>query len=225
LLERRPDVAAAERSVQAANAQIGVAIAAFYPTLTLSGAFGWETSSSFGSGLGNLFIYPSRFWSLGGQMAGTLFNGGLFHAQTEAARAAYDGTVAAYRQTVLTGFQEVEDNLAALQILEREAKVQDDAVAAADQSVQLFTNQYKAGTISYLDLVVVQTALLNNKRTAVTILGNRMNAAVLLVKALGGGWNAADLPTGDDLAAGRDRSKQADAGQPASANGTSTKPQ
>ncbi len=103
--------------------------------------------------------------------------------------------------------------------------MQDDAVAAADQSVQLFTNQYKAGTISYLDLVVVQTALLNNKRTAVTILGNRMNAAVLLVKALGGGWNAADLPTGDDLAAGRDRSKQADAGQPASANGTSTKPQ
>jgi NodT family efflux transporter outer membrane factor (OMF) lipoprotein len=225
LLERRPDVAAAERSVQAANAQIGVAIAAFYPTLTLSGAFGWETSSSFGPGLGNLFIYPSRFWSLGGQMAGTLFNGGLFHAQTDAARAAYDGTVAAYRQTVLTGFQEVEDNLAALQILEREAKVQDDAVAAADQSVQLFTNQYKAGTISYLDLVVVQTALLNNKRTAVTILGNRMNAAVLLVKALGGGWNATDLPTGDDLAAGRDRSKQADAGQPVSANGTSTKPQ
>jgi NodT family efflux transporter outer membrane factor (OMF) lipoprotein len=221
LLERRPDVAAAERSVQAANAQIGVAIAAFYPTLTLSGAFGWETSSSFGSGLGNLFIYPSRFWSLGGQMAGTLFNGGLFHAQTEAARAAYDGTVAAYRQTVLTGFQEVEDNLAALRILENEAKVQDDAVAAATQSVQLLTNQYKAGTISYLDLIVVQAALLNNQRTAVTILGNRMNAAVLLVKALGGGWEAADLPSKDDLLANRDPLNRAGATAPAVADSAS----
>ena len=149
-----------------------------------------------------------------------MFNGGLFHAQTEAARAAYDGTVATYRQTVLTGFQEVEDNLAALRILENEAKVQDDAVAAANQSVQLFTNQYKAGTISYLDLIVVQTALLNNQRTAVTILGNRMNAAVLLVKALGGGWMAADLPSNDDLLSNRNPLSQAGASPSTVADGS-----
>jgi NodT family efflux transporter outer membrane factor (OMF) lipoprotein len=204
LLERRPDIAAAERRVASANEQIGVATAGYYPTLTLNGLFGWETSSSFASCCSQLFTYPSRYWSLGAQAAQPLFNGFLTRAQVDAARAAYDGTVATYRQTVLTGFQEVEDNLAALSILEREAKVQDAAVAAAEQSVQLYMNQYKAGTISYLDVVVVLSALLNNQRTAVTILGNRMNAAVLLVKALGGGWQATDLPTPDDLAKRRD---------------------
>jgi len=204
LLERRPDIAAAERGVASANEQIGVATAGYYPTLTLSGLFGFETSSSFASCCSQLFTYPSRYWSLGAQMAQPLFNGFLTRAQVDAARAAYDGTVATYRQTVLTGFQEVEDNLAALRILEREAKVQEAAVTAAEQSVQLYLNQYKAGTISYLDVVVVQAALLNNQRTAVTILGNRMNAAVLLVKALGGGWQATDLPTPDDLAKRRD---------------------
>jgi len=200
LLERRPDIASAERSVAAANAQIGVATAGYYPTLTLSGLFGWQTSSSFASCCSQLFTYPSRYWSLGAQMAQPLFNGFLTRAQVDAAKAAYDGTVATYRQSVLTGFQEVEDNLAALRILEEQAKVQDAAVTAAEQSVQLYLNQYKAGTISYLDVVVVQDTLLNNKVTAVTILGSRMNAAVLLVKALGGGWQASDLPTSDDLA-------------------------
>lgn len=133
-------------------------------------------------------------------MAQPLFNGFLTRAQVDAARAAYDGTVATYRQSVLTGFQEVEDNLSALRILEEQAKVQDAAVAAATQSVQLYTNQYKAGTLSYLDVVVVQDTLLNNQVTAVTILGSRMNAAVLLIKALGGGWQVGDLPTSDDLA-------------------------
>jgi NodT family efflux transporter outer membrane factor (OMF) lipoprotein len=200
LLERRPDIAAAERSVAAANAQIGVAIAGYYPTLTLSGALGFSTTSSFASCCSQLFTYPSRFWSLGAQMAQPLFNGFLTRAQVDAARAGYDGTVANYRQAVLTGFQEVEDNLAALRILEQEAKVQNTAVASAQQSVQLFLNQYKAGTISYLDVVVVQDTLLSNEVTAVTILGSRMTAAVALVKALGGGWQATDLPTPDDLA-------------------------
>jgi len=170
----------------------------------LSGLFGFETSSSFASCCSQLFTYPSRYWSLGAQMAQPLFNGFLTRAQVDAARAAYDGTVATYRQTVLTGFQEVEDNLAALRILEREAKVQEAAVTAAEESVRLYLNQYKAGTISYLDVVVVQAALLNNQRTAVTVLGNRMNAAVLLVKALGGGWQTTDLPTPVDLAKRRD---------------------
>jgi NodT family efflux transporter outer membrane factor (OMF) lipoprotein len=196
LLERRPDVAAAERRVQAANAQIGVAIAAYYPSLTLGASAGFDTTI-----LSKWLTYPSRFWSVGPQLAQTLFDGGLRHAQTDAARAAYDGTVATYRQTVLTGFQEVEDNLAALRILEQEAQVQNDAVSSADQSVQLFTNQYKAGVVSYLDVVTAQTVLLNNKRTAVTILGQRMNASVLLVKALGGGWDASLLP--DSKALGR----------------------
>jgi NodT family efflux transporter outer membrane factor (OMF) lipoprotein len=200
LLERRPDIAAAERGVAAANAQIGVAIAGYYPTLTLNGVLGFETTSSFASCCSQLFTYPSRYWSLGAQAAQPLFNGFLTRAQVDAARAAYDGTVATYRQTVLTGFQQVEDNLAALRILEQEAKVQEAAVAAAEQSVQLFLNQYKAGTISYLDVVVVQDTLLNNQVTAVTILGSRMNAAVLLVTALGGGWQVTDLPTPKDLA-------------------------
>ena len=196
LLERRPDVAAAERRVQAANAQIGVAIAAYYPSLTLGASAGFDTTD-----LSKWLTFPSRFWSVGPQLAETLFDAGLRRAQTDQARAAYDGTVATYRQTVLTGFQEVEDNLAALRILDQEAKVQSDAVAAADQSVRLFTNQYKAGTISYLEVVTAQTVLLTNQRTAVTILGQRMNASVLLVKALGGGWDASLLH--DSKALGR----------------------
>jgi len=204
LLERRPDIAAAQRNVAAANAQIGVALAGYYPTLTLSGVLGFETTSSFAPCCAQLFTYPSRYWSLGAQASQPLFNGFLTRAQVDAARAAYDGTVANYRQTVLTGFQQVEDNLAALRILEQEAKVQDAAVAAAEQSVQLFLNQYKAGTISYLDVVVVQDTLLSNQVTAVSILGSRMNAAVLLITALGGGWQQSDLPTSADLAKRQD---------------------
>jgi NodT family efflux transporter outer membrane factor (OMF) lipoprotein len=191
LLERRPDVAAAERNMAAANAQIGVAIAAYYPAITLSATGGFEAATT-----PLWFTWPSRFWSLGAAAAQTIFQGGALVAQTEAARAAYDSTVAAYRQTVLTGFQEVEDNLAALRILEQEAKVQDEAVKAARLSVALSTNQYKAGIISTLDLLVVVTVARSNERTAVTILGNRMSASALLIKALGGGWKSTDLPPG-----------------------------
>ena len=193
LLERRPDIGAAERRVAAANAQIGVAQAAYYPTVSLSGAAGFEATD-----LAKWLTWPSRFWSLGAAASETLFEGGLRRAQTEEARAAYDATVAAYRQTVLTGFQEVEDNLATLRILAGEAQVQDEAVKAARQSLELVTNQYRAGTVSYLDVIVVQTAALASERSAVDIAGRRLNASVLLVKALGGGWHANDLPTGDE---------------------------
>ena len=189
LLERRPDIAAAERNMAAANAQVGVALAAYYPAITLSATGGFEASTA-----AKWFLWPSRFWSLGAAAAQTLFAGGLRGGQTAAARAAYDSTVATYRQTVLTGFQEVEDNLAALRILEQEAKVQDEAVKAARLSVTLSTNQYKAGTISTLDLLAVVTVARNNERTAVTILGNRMSSSALLIKALGGGWKSSDLP-------------------------------
>ena len=184
LLERRPDIAAAERRVAAANAQIGVAQSAYFPSFTLSAAGGFQASS-----LANWLSLPNRFWSLGPALAQTLFDAGLRRALTDQAIAAYDANVAAYRQTVLTGFQEVEDNLAALRILEEEARVQDEAVRAARESLVLTLNQYKAGTISYLNVVTVQTTQLNNERTAVGILGRRLNAAVLLVKALGGGWS------------------------------------
>jgi NodT family efflux transporter outer membrane factor (OMF) lipoprotein len=190
LLERRPDIAAAERNMAAANANIGVAIAAFYPTITLSATGGFESS-----GTPLWFTWPSRFWSIGAAAAQTFFEGGLRLAQSDAARAAYESTVATYRQTVLTGFQEVEDNLAALRILQEEAQKQEEAVRAAKESVVLSTNQYMAGTISTLDLLVVVNSAKTIQRSAVTVLGNRLNAAVLLVKALGGGWKASNLPT------------------------------
>lgn len=188
LLERRPDIAAAERSVAAANAQIGVAKAAFFPSLTLSGSDGYRSASA-----SDWLTAPSRFWSIGPALAQSLFDAGLRRAQSDQAIAAYDATVAQYRQTVLAGFQEVEDNLVALRILEEEAKVQEQAVRAARESVMLTLNQYKAGTVSYLNVIIVQTAQLNNERTAVSILGRRLVAAATLVKALGGGWSAAEL--------------------------------
>lgn len=188
LLERRPDVAAAERRVAAANAQIGVAKAAYFPSLTLSAAGGYQSTR-----LSNWLTLPSRFWSVGPALAETLFDGGLRRAQTDQAIAAYDANVAAYRQTVLTGFKEVEDNLAALRILEQEAEVQDEALQAARLAVVLTTNQYKAGTVNYLNVVTVQATALSNERTAVDILNRRLAASVLLIKALGGGWNLSDV--------------------------------
>ncbi len=188
LLERRPDVAAAERRAAAANAQIGVAKAAYFPSLTLSASGGFRSANAT-----DLFTTPSRFWSIGPALAQSIFDGGLRRAQTEQAVAAYDATVAQYRQAVLAGFQEVEDNLAALRILEEEAKVQDEAVRAARESVSLTTNQYKAGIVSYINVVTVQTTQLGNERTAMGILGRRLVAAVTLVKALGGGWSAAEI--------------------------------
>jgi NodT family efflux transporter outer membrane factor (OMF) lipoprotein len=190
LLERRPDIAAAERRVAAANAQIGVAEAAYFPTITLSAGAGFETTR-----LADWFIWPSRVWSLGSTVAATLFDGGAREALSDQAVAAYDQTVASYRGTVLTAFQEVEDNLAALRILAEEAGVQEGAVKAAQHSVELTKNRYLAGVVSYLDVVTAQTVALSNQRSAVDIARRRMTASALLVKALGGGWSAADLPS------------------------------
>jgi NodT family efflux transporter outer membrane factor (OMF) lipoprotein len=190
LLERRPDIAASERRVAAANAQIGVAEAAFYPSVTLTASLGLESSS-----LAKLATAASRFWSVGASISETVFDGGLRRAQTDFARAAYDASVATYRQTVLTAFQGVEDNLAALRILEDESKVQGEAVKAAGRTVFLTMNQYQAGTVSYLNVITAQTIALNDELTAIQILGQRMTAAVLLVQALGGGWNASNLPS------------------------------
>ncbi len=188
LLERRPDVAAAERRAAAANARIGVARAAYFPSLTLSGNTGFRSAAAT-----DLFAASSRFWSIGPALAQSIFDAGLRRAQTEQAIAAYDATVAQYRQAVLAGFQEVEDNLAALRVLGEEAEVQEEAVRAARESVLLTTNQYKAGIVSYINVVTVQTTQLNNERTAVGILGRQLVAAVTLVKALGGGWSAAEI--------------------------------
>jgi NodT family efflux transporter outer membrane factor (OMF) lipoprotein len=189
LLERRPDIAAAERRAAAANAQVGVAEAAFFPALTLSATGGFQSSV-----LSQLFSLPSRYWSLGPALAQTIFDAGLRRAQTAQAMATYDENVANYRQTVLAGFQEVEDNLAALRILEQEALVQDEAVKSARESLTITLNQYRAGTANYLAVVVAQAVALSNERTALTILGRRLTASVTLIKALGGGWDAAQSP-------------------------------
>src|SRR5207244_8003781 len=192
LLERRPDIAAAERRAAAANAQIGVAESAFFPSLTLSATGGFQSSV-----LSQLFSLPSRYWSLGPALAQIIFDAGLRRAQTAQAIATYDENVANYRQTVLTGFQEVEDNLAALKILEQEAAVQDEAVKAARESLAIVLNQYRAGTANYLAVVVIQAAALNNERTAISILGRRLTASVALIKALGGGWKEAPAAAAD----------------------------
>ena len=183
LLERRSDIAGAERRMASANARIGVAESAFYPNVTLSVSGGLEAA-----GFAKWLSWPSRFWALGPAISEVVFDGGLRKAQSAQARAGYDAAVASYRQTVLTGFQEVEDSLATLRILEEEARVQEEAIQSARQSVELATNQYKAGTVSYLNVVVAQTAALSNERTALDILSRRMTASVQLIKAVGGGW-------------------------------------
>jgi len=188
LLQRRPDVAAAERGAAAANARIGVAKAAMYPTLDLTGTYGSRAAN-----IGDLFTAPSRLWSIGAAAALPVFDAGLRRSQTDQAIAAYDEDVALYRQTVLTAFQEVEDNLAALRILEQEAAVQEEVVAAARRTVELTNNQYQAGVVSYINVIVAQTTLLANERSAAAVLGRRLTASVALVKALGGGWNATEL--------------------------------
>lgn len=196
LLERRPDVATAERNMAGANAQIGVAVSAWYPTVTLSGSGGFESGD-----VAKWLMWPSRFWSAGPSISETLYDAGRRSAQTAQARAAYDEAVDTYRQTVLASFQEVEDQLAGLRILEQEAEVQARAVQAAQDSVRLTTNQYEGGIVSYLNVVVVNAAALANEQTAVDIQGRRLAASVQLVAALGGGWNAGDLPSAADLAA------------------------
>ena len=188
LLERRPDIAAAERRVAEANEQIGIAIAAYYPVFMLNASVGFE-----GSSFGNLLNASSLLWSVGATITQTIFDGGRRRATSEAARASYDATVAAYRQTTLTAFQQVEDNLAALRILEQEAEQQRRAVESAQLSLQLFTNRYRGGVDSYLQVITAQTVTLANQRTEIDVLRRRMDASVLLVKAIGGGWDSAAL--------------------------------
>ena len=188
LLERRPDVAAAERRVARANAQVGVATAAFFPTLTLAAQGGFQSRTS-----QNWFSAPNRYWSIGPALAATLLDFGKRRGVSEQARAQYDEAVATYRQTVLTSFQAVEDNLAALRLLEAEAAAQQAAVDQARQVVELTRNQYKAGTVSYLNVVTVQATALADERAAVSIEQRRFTASVALVAALGGGWSAEDL--------------------------------
>ncbi|VVP68863.1 efflux transporter outer membrane subunit [Pseudomonas fluorescens] len=183
LLERRPDIASAERSVMAANANIGVAKAAYYPDLTLSLNGGYSSSTS-----KDLFSLPNRFWSVGPQLAMTLFDGGQRSAEVDRSEAAYDETVAKYRQTVLDGFREVENYLVQLKVLEDEAVVRQQALDAARESLRLTQNQYKAGLIAYIDVVVTQAAALNNERSNLDLLQSRLIASVQLIAALGGGW-------------------------------------
>jgi NodT family efflux transporter outer membrane factor (OMF) lipoprotein len=189
LLERRPDIAAAERRVAEANEQIGIAKAAYFPTVTLNALLGFESSS-----IRNLGGWQSFLWAVGSSLAQTIFDGGRRRATSEAALANYDATVASYRQATLDAFQQVEDNLAALRILEQETQQQDRAVVSARESLQLFTNRYKGGVDNYLQVITAQTVALTNERNQVDIMRRRMDASVLLVKALGGGWHVDDLP-------------------------------
>ena len=189
LLERRPDIAAAERRVAEANEQIGIAKAAYFPTVTLNALLGFESSS-----INKWMGWQSFLWAVGSSLAQTIFDGGRRRATSEAALANYDATVASYRQATLDAFQQVEDNLAALRILEQEAEQQQRAVASARESLQLFSNRYKGGVDTYLQVITAQTVTLSNERNQVDILRRRMDASVLLVKAVGGGWNVTDLP-------------------------------
>lgn len=193
LLERRPDIAAAERRVAAANAQIGVARAAYFPAITLTGSGGFESTS-----ITTLIQGPSGFLSAGAAAVVTAFDVGRRRAVSEEAKAGYDQALANYRQTILTAFQEVEDNLAALRILNNEAKTQDAAVAAAEHSVELSTTRYRGGVANYLEVTTAQSAALADQRSAVDILRRRMTASVSLIKALGGGWNSSNLPQVDN---------------------------
>ncbi len=196
LLERRPDIAAAERRAAAANADIGVAQAAYYPTVSIGGTGGLESAA-----LSSLLTGPSALWSIGGGALETVFDGGRRHAVSEQARAGYAAAVASYRQTVLNAFQEVEDNLAALSVLQSEAATQDKAVQAAQQSLQLSQTRYTDGATSYLEVVIAQSTALADERTAVQIVGSRMAATVRLIEALGGGWNESQIPSSRDLVA------------------------
>ncbi|MGA2722302.1 MAG: efflux transporter outer membrane subunit [Bryobacteraceae bacterium] len=194
LLERRPDIAANERQVAAANANIGIAETAYYPTLTLSASPGFLSTS-----LVNLLTYAGRYWSAGPSLSQTLFDFGRRGAALESAQAAYDATVAAYRQTVLSAFQEVEDDLSNLRYLAEQAVEEQEAVVAAQEALSLEMDRYRAGTDSYLNVITTQIIALGDEQTAITILQQRMSAAVDLVKALGGGWDASTLPSGNAL--------------------------
>jgi NodT family efflux transporter outer membrane factor (OMF) lipoprotein len=188
LLERRPDVAEAERKMAASNAQIGVATAAFFPSLILSGSDQY-TSGTFS----RLLNASNRVWAVGPQLAETIIDGGLRRAEVAQARAAYEANVATYRQTVLSGFEQVEDQIVTLRVLEQQAVVEDAAVAAAKEAEKLTLNQYKAGTVPYSSVITAQTTRLSSEETALSVLSSRLQASVTLIEALGGGWTEAQL--------------------------------
>ena len=194
LLERRPDVAASERSMAAANAQIGVAVAAFYPNLTLSAEGGFESSA-----IQHLFDWPSRFWSVGSSVSETIFDAGLRRATVNQYIATYNADVASYRQTVLTAFQQVEDYLAAVRILSKQIQQQELAVQSANKYVELETGRYETGIDPYVDVVTAQTTLLSDQQSLATLHIQQMTASVELIQALGGGWDASQLPTPADV--------------------------
>jgi NodT family efflux transporter outer membrane factor (OMF) lipoprotein len=194
LLERRPDIAAAERLVAQANAQIGIAQVAYYPTLTLNAEGGLSSTA-----ITTWFTWPSRVWSVGPQLAETIFDAGLRRATVEQFRAQYDEQVANYRETVLTAFQQVEDNLASLRILSVEIQQQDAAVTAARRNLSLANDRYRLGIDPYLNVITAQTTLLSNQQSAVDLRMQQMTSSVQLVEAVGGGWNASTLPTGRQI--------------------------
>ncbi len=189
LLERRPDIAGAERRLAAANEQIGIAKAAFFPSLVISATGGFQAGS-----IVNWFAWPSRYWAAGPQIAETIYDAGRRRAALEGTEAAYDANVANYRQTSLTAFQEVEDNLSALRILEQESAKQSEATQSAERSLQLSLNRYKGGLVTYLEVITAQSIALTNERTGVDLMRLRMDSSVQLVKALGGGWDTSQLP-------------------------------
>jgi NodT family efflux transporter outer membrane factor (OMF) lipoprotein len=193
LLERRPDIASSERLVAQANAQIGIARAAYFPTVTLSAGAGFASSS-----ITNWFTWPSRFWSVGPAVTQTLFDGGLRRATVQQFRAIYEETVARYRETVLTAFQQVEDNLSALRQLSTEIQQQDTAVQSAERNLTLATDRYRLGIDPYLNVITAQTTLLSNRQTAVNLRMQQMSATVQLIEALGG-WDVTELPSYRDV--------------------------
>lgn len=189
-LERRPDVAQAERMMAAANEEIGVAISAYFPTLTLSGTDGYQANF-----LRSLFKKPAHFWSIAAQVADTLFDGGLRSAKVDQAREVYNQAVATYKQTILTAFQDVEDNLASVRILENEEKILQQGLESAELALKIALNQYKAGTVQLSDVLTIEIAALTARKSLSDVLTRRMVASALLVKALGGGWDENKLPT------------------------------
>jgi NodT family efflux transporter outer membrane factor (OMF) lipoprotein len=195
LLERRPDIAASERAMAAANAEIGLAETAYFPDLTLSASVSFASTA-----LENLLSVSNAAWTIGSAASETVFEGGLRRAQVEAARAFYDGTVANYRQTVLTAFQQVEDQLASLRILDAQAQAQARALAAARRAEELALNQYQAGTVAFTTVIVAQTTALGDELSALSIKQSRLIASASLVEALGGGWDRSQLPTLDAAA-------------------------
>lgn len=214
LLERRPDIAAAERLMAEANAQVGIAKVAYYPTVSLNGSFGLQSTR-----IADWFTWPSRFFSIGPALAETLFEGGLRRATVQQFRAQYDADVANYRQTVLTAFQQVEDNLSGLRILSIEIQQQDTAVASATRNLTIATDRYKLGIDPYLNVLTAQELLLGNEVTAVNLRTTQMTTSVLLIEALGGGWDASQLPSPQQLLS---EAPQATPAAPAAASSASS---